>query len=440
MSLHQVDQLGARAHVQHRRVRPRDRRLRARHPRQRERLGFVRTQRLVHDRAVVGLASLQLHRVVAADIDFLLEGHEVAPLAVEHVALALDPLDEQVHHVRHRVRERPGHVVVVAERDPERARQRRAPAEPVAQAERHLVGDAGHRRRQVRVPCNQRALCGRARRRHGPVVRARCLDRHPQEPADRVHSLGQLGAGTGGDPRRQDERIIRRVAGIELRRQLRADLARQVRAKELALPIGREPEREELLHCQGIGGGPRPELEPQQLQLQRGRRGGLRRGVDPGGHRLEVGSQLLIDLRRLAEPRAAQAERSHEPVRRKPGWSRDLGEPAVRDASIEVQLPEPVLALAEALREPQVVPGLGRDVGHPPTVAADLDHPVEAREPDRALGARAGAPQELPPEPGGRRRGQTPEQGRRDSGLADEPVHGSSCDAARRPSASSFSR
>ena len=212
MSLHQVDQLGARAHVQHRRVRPRDRRLRARHPRQRERLGFVRPQRLVHDRAVVGLASLQLHRVVAADIDLLLEGHEVAPLAVEHVALALDPLDEQVHHVRHRVRERPGHVVVVAERDPERARQRRAPAEPVAQAERHLVGDAGHRRRQVRVPCNQRALCGRARRRHGPVVRARCLDRHPQEPADRVHSLGQLGAGTGGDPRRQDERIVRRVA------------------------------------------------------------------------------------------------------------------------------------------------------------------------------------------------------------------------------------
>ena len=74
-----------------------------RQPAQRQRLGVVGAERLVDDRAVVGAAHLEQLGVGAAlDRDLLAHDLERQPLIFEQVAIALDPLDEEVLDVGHR--------------------------------------------------------------------------------------------------------------------------------------------------------------------------------------------------------------------------------------------------------------------------------------------------------------------------------------------------
>ena len=94
--------------------------------------------------------------------------------------------------------------------------------------------------------------------------------------------------------------------------------------------------------------------EAQQLHLERHRPGARRRGVDALAEALQQGAQLGVERRRLALGGAADAQRPHQPVDRQALRAGDLGEPAGDDAAVEVHLPEPVLAVAEALREPEV--------------------------------------------------------------------------------------
>ena len=116
MLLEQLDELPTAGDVEHPEARAADPREVQDHEAQGQRLGIVGAKRLVDDRAVMGLADDQsLGLGAALDHDLLLEQAQWPALAVELVAVALDPLDEQVHDVRHDVRERPGNVVVLAQ-------------------------------------------------------------------------------------------------------------------------------------------------------------------------------------------------------------------------------------------------------------------------------------------------------------------------------------
>src|SRR6266550_1297964 len=103
------------------------------------------------------------------------------------------------------------------------------------------------------------------------------------------------------------------------------------------------------------------------------------------------------------------AQSPHEAVGPEAGAAGDLGKPAGADPAVEVELPEAVLSVAEALGEPQIVPGLGVDVRNSPAVAADLDRTLEALEPQMPLGPRKRPAKELMPQPsrgGPRERGE----------------------------------
>ena len=101
---------------------------------------------------MVGLADDDLRGLgTALHLDLLLDLRERPPLAAELIRVAVDPLDEQVHDVRHHVRERPGDVVVLPHHHAGQARQRGTAAKALATVETHLVRDAGHARGQVGI-------------------------------------------------------------------------------------------------------------------------------------------------------------------------------------------------------------------------------------------------------------------------------------------------
>ena len=88
---------------------------------------------------------------------------------------------------------------------------------------------------------------------------------------------------------------------------------------------------------------------------------------------------------------AAQAQRAHQPVHLEAVLARELGQPAGAGAAVELELPEPVLALHEALGEAEVRVSARLYARHAERVARDLDRRVEALDQHRAarLGQRA---------------------------------------------------
>ncbi len=76
--------------------------------------------------------------------------------------------------------------------------------------------------------------------------------------------------------------------------------------------------------------------------------------VDPLAEAVEQGAQLGVERRLLALGGATDAERPHQPVDRQPLLPGHLGDATGDDTAVEVDLPEPVLAVAEALGEPEV--------------------------------------------------------------------------------------
>ncbi len=219
-----------------------DARVVERRPAQRERLVRVGVERLVDDRPVVGAADLEQLRLVApADRDLLVLDLQRPTLAAKLVRVAVDPLDEEVHHVGHRVGQRPGDVVVLAEDDPDPAGEGGAAAAPAVDLDPKLVGDAGHRGREVRVAGQQRAAGRRALGRHRPVVRAGRLRGEPERRSQLVELADQAGAvAAPGPARRERHRVAGRITGLEARGALGTELAGHVGAQQLALPVGRE--------------------------------------------------------------------------------------------------------------------------------------------------------------------------------------------------------
>ena len=210
-----------------------------------------------------------------------------------------------------------------------------------------------------------------------------------------------------------DDRIAPRIAGIQARCQLRAQLARHLGAQELALPVGRQPEREELGEGQRVG---------RRERLERSRRSwsstgsGRSRGgrVDAGAERLELGAQPRLERLGLALGGASQPQGAHEAVRLQPrlgrrsrtaGRSRCAGRGrAARGGPGRGRSPRRTTGRACES---------GADVRNPPAVAPDLDRSLEPVEPQPARGARQRAAEELPPQARGGRRRQRRERRRR---------------------------
>ena len=90
-------------------------------------------------------------------------------------------------------------------------------------------------------------------------------------------------------------------------------------------------------------------------------------GVDAGAEALEAGAQLRVELGLLALGRAADAQRAHQPVDRQPRRPAISETRPGDDAAVEVHLPEPVLPVAEALGEPEVVERAGARCGARPS-------------------------------------------------------------------------
>jgi hypothetical protein len=340
------------------------------------------------------------------DDDLLLDRRQRLLLALELIGVPVDSLDVQVHHVRHRVRERPCDVVVLTHHHPWQAGEGGAPAVPITEVEPDLVDDPRHAWRQVRVAGHERSAGSRSRLGDGPVVGAGGLDGQP----NRVTHLGDLldqaqAVALPGLTGRDHDGITARVAGIQAGGQLRAQLPRHLGTQKLSLPIGREAKREELGEGECIRRREGLEVQPEELELERRRAIGCGR-VDPGAQRLELGAQPRLERRRLPLGGPSQPHRAHESIRLQPGTPSDLGQPAGADAPVQVDLPEAVLAMAEPLTEPQVVPRSGGDVRNPPAVPPNLDPPLQPRKLQAALGAGQRAPEKLPPKPSGCRRGQ----------------------------------
>ena len=186
----------------------------------------------------------------------------------EQVALAVDPLDEEVLDIGHDVGEGPADVVVLAHVDARQAGQGGPADEAVADPQVDLVPDARHARREVGVAGDQRRA-GRAQRpRDGPVVGAGRLGGEADRAAHRVDLLDQ------GDPLARPGflvayRVADRVGRVELGGELRAEGADHVGAQQLPLPVGGQPEGEQLAEAEDVGGSPGLELAlAQELHLE----------------------------------------------------------------------------------------------------------------------------------------------------------------------------
>ena len=401
----ELHQLRPAARLQNPDVRVRDGGLVEGSPAQGERLLIVRAERLIDDGAVVREADLvALGLVLPTNGDQLLDDLERPLLPFELVALVLDPLDEEVLDVGHHVGEGEGDVVVLPKGDPGQTRDRGAAAGSPVQLEGDLVPDAGHAAGQVRVAGEQGPAGRRAARADRPVVRAARRRRQTDLVADAPDLLGQpqpvaVEALTGA----KHDGIALRIGRVDLRGALLAQLADQVGAQQLPLPIGREPEREELAARQHVRRAPRLEVEAEKLELGRQRRGAPGRLVEAGAVRIEERSQVGAELRLLSQREPAQTKRPHQAVGRQSHPPRDLGDPAGADPALDVDLPESVLAVAEALPEPEVGGGLGPDRRHPPAVAGDLDPVIEPADLELARDTGQRAAEQLPPEAGRRR-------------------------------------
>jgi hypothetical protein len=177
---------------------------------------------------------------------------------------------------------------------------------------------------------------------------------------------------------RRDDGVADRVDRVEPRRQLGAQLARHVGAKQLALPVRREAERQELQRGEHVRWAPGVEADAQYLELDRQRARIRRRRVDAGAQRVELGAQPRLQRSGLALRDAPQAEGSHEPVRRKPLLARYLRDPARGAPAVQLHLPETILAVAVALREPEVLDRPRPYVRHAPPVSPDVDRRGDA--------------------------------------------------------------
>ncbi len=227
--------------------------------------------------------------------------------------------------------------------------------------------------------------------------RPSCWSRRPRRQGPSSARTASICSTSGipspgpGFQRFGDDRVVGWIAGVEPGGQLGAQRAHHVGPHQLPLPVGREAEGQQLAEAENVDRPPRHRVLAQDLHLERQRLGVAGGGVDAGAEALEHGAQLGLKRRFLGFGEAPDPQRPHQLVDRQALRAGHLGDPSRDDPPVEVQLPEPVLAVAEALGEEEVLAVGSLDVGHAPTVAADGDPIPQLRDLDRPLVPAAAA-------------------------------------------------
>jgi hypothetical protein len=157
-------------------------------------------------------------------------------------------------------------------------------------------------------------------------------------------------------------------------------------------------ERPKAISFKQVDPGPRLGLQPRELELDGQRRGSVDRGVDAGGVSVQERAQERADLSLLTLRHAAHAERAHQQVRAQRVRAGELGQAAGGGPAEELELPQPVLPVAEAEREARVGRAAGAQVRHAVAVTQDLDRRFEPSQPQAAGGLRKRSLEELVPE------------------------------------------
>ena len=137
--------------------------------------------------------------------------------------------------------------------------------------EADLVPDPRHARRQVRVAGEQRtALRALRSPQTAQLLEPLASTASPSSPLSRSSCSTEASrVAVEAGARAQCDRVAARVNGVEHRGQLGAELARHLGPQQLALPVGREPEGEQLDRGQHVGRAPGVEADPQDLELAR---------------------------------------------------------------------------------------------------------------------------------------------------------------------------
>jgi hypothetical protein len=99
---------------------------------------------------------------------------------------------------------------------------------------------------------------------------------------------------------------------------------------------------------------------------------------------LKGGGQRFVHVFDLLLRDVAKAERPDESISWKSSATGNLRDPACRHPTVELELPEPVLRVTEALTEPQVLTRPRVNVRHSPAVTQDLNLMIEARQAQRS--------------------------------------------------------
>jgi hypothetical protein len=191
----------------------------------------------------------------------------------------------------------------------------------------------------------------------------------------RVHASG-----------RGDHRVRGRILRLQPCRPLGARGPHQIGAQQLHLPVGREAKPHQLGRGEQVHRGPGLGLEADELELdgQCGRR--VDRGVDAGHVRRRERHHSRVHRARLALRHAPQPERPHQAV----GWegfgTGELRQAAGCCAAEELELPQPVLPVAEPQREADIVRRARGDVGDTEPVAQDLQGRIHAAQLQAARG------------------------------------------------------
>ena len=158
------------------------------------------------------------------------------------------------------------------------------------------------------------------------------------------------------------------IDGVEPGRQLRPELADQVGPQQLPLPVGREAEGEQLAEAEDVDRPPGLQVSRRICISKGSARASRAAALTPAQKRSSFarrpGSISSTSARRSrGSPASASACRPRGPPRR------PSRRPGPDDPPVEVHLPEPVLAVAVALGEEEVLALGGVDVGDAPAVA-----------------------------------------------------------------------
>src|SRR5919109_2275011 len=98
----------------------------------------------------------------------------------------------------------------------------------------------------------------------------------------------------------------------------------------------------------------------------------LDRGVDPRRIGLEAVPNEAVDRLSLAAGEPVKSQRAHQAIDLQARWSRELREPSGGRAPEELELPQPVLAVAEAHRKGEIEMAARAYVRHAQAIADDV--------------------------------------------------------------------